>query len=113
MSAHSAQQHAPPPPALPFSTLVLMLLAIVSLSFYVRRTIGHRLWRLIHFLSYAMFALALLHGLQSGTDSPVAWARGMYWASAGSLLFLTTYRILLVSVRRKWAVEKRVKLVNP
>jgi hypothetical protein len=36
-----------------------------------------------------MLALALIHGLLSGTDSPAVWARGMYWASAASLLFLT------------------------
>lgn len=89
------------------------ILAIVSLTFYLRRKIGHRLWRLIHFLSYAMFALALLHGLQSGTDSQVAWLRDMYWASAGSLVFLTTYRILFVFMRRKEAMEKRVRNVNP
>jgi predicted ferric reductase len=72
------------------------IIALVSLTFYVRRGIGHRLWRLIHLLSYAMFALALLHGLLSGSDSAAAWARGMYWASAASLLFLTLYRVLCV-----------------
>jgi predicted ferric reductase len=82
-------------------------LAIVSLSFYVRRKIGHRLWRLIHFFSYAIFMLALLHGLQSGTDSGAAWAHGMYWASAGSLLFLTIYRILFVFMRRSAGKQMR------
>ena len=84
-------------------------LAVVSLSFYVRRKIGHRLWRLIHFLSYAMFALALIHGLMSGTDSPSMWARGIYWASAASLLFLTVYRILSTFLDRKGALKKQVR----
>jgi predicted ferric reductase len=76
------------------------ILALVSLTFYVRRAIGYRLWRLIHFLSFAAFLLALLHGLWSGSDSASAWARGMYWASGGSLLFLTSYRALPIAARR-------------
>ena len=69
-------------------------MALVGLSFYVRGAIGQRLWRLIHFLSFAVFLLALVHGLLSGTDSPAVWARGLYWLSGGSLLFLTIYRLL-------------------
>jgi predicted ferric reductase len=85
------------------------VLAVVSLTFYVRRKIGHRMWRLIHFLSYAMFVLALIHGLMSGTDSPTVWARGMYWASAASLLFLTTYRVLSIYIDRKGALKKQAR----
>lgn len=71
------------------------LLALVGLSFYVRKRIGHRAWRLIHFLSFAAFALALAHGIFSGTDSKEAWAVSFYWACAAGLLFLTIYRILV------------------
>jgi predicted ferric reductase len=85
------------------------VMALVSLTFYVRRRIGHRLWRLIHLLSYLMFALALLHGLLSGTDSGAAWARGMYWASAASLLFLTIYRILCVYSDRGGAPKRAAR----
>jgi predicted ferric reductase len=70
------------------------LLAGVGLSFYVRRRIGQRRWRMIHYLSFAVFALALVHGLSSGTDSALPWVRSIYWVSAGSLLFLTFYRVL-------------------
>ena len=35
--------------------------------------IGNRLWRLIHFVSYAVFAMVLLHCLFSGTDSGNIW----------------------------------------
>src|SRR5439155_688934 len=60
----------------------LYMMALVTLSFYVRRWIGARTWRLIHFLSFAVFALALVHGLFSGTDSSTPWALGMYLGSA-------------------------------
>jgi predicted ferric reductase len=71
------------------------VLAIVSLSFYVRKRIGHRTWRVIHFLSFLALVLALAHGLLSGTDSTLDWLRGFYFASGASLLFLTLYRIII------------------
>ncbi len=76
----------------------LYLLALVGLSFYVKAWMGRSAWRLIHFLSFALFALALIHGIFSGTDSANPWIQGLYWASGGSVLFLFCYRIL---VRRK------------
>lgn len=71
------------------------LLAIVALSFYIRKRLGHKTWRLIHYISFAVFILSLLHGLFSGTDSPLDWARMLYWAGGVSLVFLTVYRILV------------------
>ncbi|RPJ28114.1 MAG: hypothetical protein EHM33_05625 [Chloroflexi bacterium] len=67
---------------------------IVNLSFYVRSTIGPKTWRALHYLSFAMYIMGLLHGLFSGTDTPANWAQGYYWISGGSLLFLLVYRIL-------------------
>lgn len=69
--------------------------AVVAGSFYVRGRIGQRGWRRIHVLSFAVFALALGHGLASGTDSPALWAQALYGISGGSLLFLTCYRVLM------------------
>lgn len=74
--------------------LALYALAVVGLSFYLKERIGRRLWRLIHFVSFAVFALALVHGIWSGSDSGTWWARALYWLSGGSVLFLTIYRLL-------------------
>jgi predicted ferric reductase len=70
------------------------LLGIVALSFYLRRWITHRGWRALHILSFGVYFVALIHGVMSGTDSSVPWIQAGYWISAGSLLFLTTYRVL-------------------
>ncbi len=67
---------------------------IVSLSFYVRSSIGQKTWRVIHYLSFAMYIMGLVHGLFSGTDSTANWAQWYYWISGGSLLFLFVYRIV-------------------
>ena len=67
---------------------------IVNVSFYVRRSIGAKTWRVLHYLSFAMYGMGLIHGLFSGTDTSANWAQAYHWASGGSLLFLLIYRIL-------------------
>ena len=67
---------------------------IVALSFYVRSSIGQKTWRVIHYLSFAMYVMGLIHGLFSGTDSASTWVGWYYWISGGSLLFLLLYRIV-------------------
>ena len=67
---------------------------IVNLSFYVRSSIGQKTWRVLHYLSFGMYIMGLLHGLFSGTDTAANWAQWYYWISGGSLLFLLIYRIL-------------------
>jgi len=75
------------------------LLAIVGLSFYVRRRITPRIWRLVHSLSFLTYVLALAHGVASGTDSSLGWVSGLYWASGGVLLFFLIYRILVATLK--------------
>jgi predicted ferric reductase len=70
-------------------------LTAIGLSFYLKPWIGRRLWRGVHFLSFAVFALALVHGIASGSDSGSSWAQYMYWVSGASVLFLTIYRVLV------------------
>lgn len=81
--------------------LALYGLALVGLSFYVKDRIGRRMWRMLHFVSFAVFALALAHGIWSGSDSGSPWAAAIYWASGGGVLFLTVYRVLATGIRAK------------
>jgi predicted ferric reductase len=67
---------------------------LVALSFYIRSMIGQKTWRVLHYLSFAMYIMGLIHGLFSGTDTAANWAQGYYWFSGGSLLFLFVYRII-------------------
>ncbi len=50
-------------------TLALWLTLVVTLSFQVKRRIGHRAWRWLHLTSYGAFVMVTLHGLTAGTDS--------------------------------------------
>jgi predicted ferric reductase len=73
----------------------LYLLAVVGLSFYLKSRIGYRSWRVLHFASFVLFVLALLHAIGSGSDSDQQWVQLLYLISGGSVLFLTIYRILM------------------
>src|SRR5919206_2816744 len=73
----------------------LYLALVVTLSFYVRRWIGYRTWRLLHYLSFGSYVMVLMHGFFSGTDSAAPWVRGLYVGSAVSLVALTIYRIMV------------------
>src|SRR5437588_2346460 len=48
------------------------LLALVLTSL-VRRRLGYRAWRAIHWLAYASWPVAVAHGLGTGTDTKAAW----------------------------------------
>jgi len=77
------------------------LWVIIAFSFYARSRIGTRSWRLIHFVSFAAFLLAMFHGITSGTDASTLWSQILYWTTGASLLFLFIYRILARAFKDK------------
>ena len=78
----------------------LYLSAIVVGSFYVRRRIGQRAWRLLHYTTFLAFVGATAHGLMSGTDSGTPWAFGGYLAAASAVAFLFAYRVVISVAKR-------------
>lgn len=86
--------------------VAIYLSALVSFTFYIRKRIGNKAWRVIHMFSYGLFALVLLHGVFAGTDTGNVWISEMYWFSAISLVALTVYRVWVSS---KQAESKAAK----
>ena len=76
--------------AVAIGQLALYALAAIVASFWLRRAIGARLWRAIHYATFALFAAATAHGLAAGSDR----AAGLYWAAAATVLFLAIHRAL-------------------
>jgi cytochrome b561 len=70
----------------------LMLLTTISFNF--RKQIGQKRWRQLHYLTFAVYILATVHGMTAGTDSGNAGMRILYVASGLFILFLTNYRLL-------------------
>jgi len=80
---------------------------IITLSFYIRKKIGPKTWRAIHFVSFITYILVLIHGLLAGTDTSALSAQFFYMITGGLLFFMILYRILL---SRANAREKKLKL---
>ena len=67
---------------------------IIAITFYIRKAIGKKTWRVIHYASFICYLVAVIHGLTSGTDTAAVWAQDFYWITGASLLFLLVYRML-------------------
>lgn len=70
------------------------LAALLGLSFYVRRTIGTRLWRKLHRATVAVWVLGVVHTLGSGTDATTVWLRMMMLVMGAPIVFLALLRVL-------------------
>jgi sulfoxide reductase heme-binding subunit YedZ len=69
------------------------LLAALVITSVLRRHIGYRIWRAVHWSAYACWPFAVLHGLQAGSDASTPWARVVYLACAGSMLAAVGWRV--------------------
>lgn len=58
----------------------------------IRNKLRKKLWRVIHLLSYPIFAMAFVHGYFLGTDTDNAVMRTTYFASLLAVLGLTAAR---------------------
>jgi predicted ferric reductase len=98
------------PLAVAAGVIVLYGSTIVALSFYVKRVTGQKVWRWLHYTSFALFLLAMVHGIYAGTDTGEQWAQLTYLASGLVVLFLTFFRILASkrAERQPGAAAKRV-----
>jgi predicted ferric reductase len=68
--------------------------AFITATFYMKPLINQRTWRLIHYLTFALFLGALGHGIFNGTDSRNVLVQYSYLAAAVGVLFLTFFRVL-------------------
>jgi predicted ferric reductase len=72
--------------------LAFYLMLLLSSSFYVRKWLGQKTFRWLHYASYPTYLLVSLHGLGVGTDSGLLWP--LYLASVGLVVLVTIWRIL-------------------
>jgi DMSO/TMAO reductase YedYZ heme-binding membrane subunit len=88
----------------------LIVLLPVSFALKRRGRLAARTWRRLHFLGYAVWILALLHGLGAGTDTRERASLAGYGLAAGVVITAGTWR--LVS-RRPKRVPARVAVPAP
>jgi predicted ferric reductase len=78
----------------------LYLTLLVTVTFYIRKWIGQKMFRMIHLASFLGYAGVTVHGLLSGTDSPLWTVQLMYGGTALVIVFLTIYWIMMASLKR-------------
>jgi methionine sulfoxide reductase heme-binding subunit len=69
-----------------------MMIALVVTSL-VRARLTYRVWRAVHWLAYASWPLAMIHGFAAGTDSGTGWARAVYVGAIAAVLGAVGWRL--------------------
>ncbi len=82
------------PGAVAWGIVAFYLLLAVEGTSLLRARLPVRLWRWVHLTSYAMYAMATVHLLLSGTDRYNPLLRTATVASLGAVVFFTMYRLI-------------------
>ncbi len=70
-----------------------LLLALIVTSF-LRRRIGNRAWRAVHWLAYASWPVAMLHSFGTGSDAKGGWFLFLGVACGATVLAAVLWRLL-------------------
>ncbi len=76
------------------------LTLLVSVTFYIRKYIGAKTFRAIHLLSFLAYIGATVHGIFSGTDSPLWTTEAMYAGTALVIVFLTAHWLVMLALNK-------------
>lgn len=79
--------------------IALDLLAALVVTSLLRNQLGYRAWRRVHWLTYACWPVALIHGLGIGTDRSTGW-----------VLVLTMTCVLAVAAAAAWRVVAAARM---
>jgi len=75
-------------------TLALDLLVVVVLTSLLRTRLGHRSWRVVHWSAYALWPLAVVHALGSGSDMHARTVHELGAACVAVVLLSVLWRLL-------------------
>jgi methionine sulfoxide reductase heme-binding subunit len=68
-----------------------LLLALAITNRY-RKRLSYRFWRRAHYLNFAVWGLALTHGIAAGTDRVEPWALALYVGTAAAVVGFVAWR---------------------
>ena len=92
------------PLATAVGVLAAELLVALALTNHYRTRLSYRFWRRAHYLSFAIWLLALVHGVTAGTDSNTAWALLLYAIASATVGGLAAWRALQRVSVPDWAL---------
>ncbi len=76
-----------------FGALAFDLLLAVIVTSILRGRIGYRAWRLVHWLAYASWPVALVHALGTGSDARTGWFGLIALAAVGTVVLAVGWRV--------------------
>jgi predicted ferric reductase len=77
-----------------WGVVAFYLLLAVELTSLLMKRLPKKLWKGVHFSSYAMYAFATVHLLTAGSDSRSPVLRWSVIATIGAVVFFTVYRVI-------------------
>jgi sulfoxide reductase heme-binding subunit YedZ len=88
-------------------TLAVDTLVVVTAVSLLRHRVGPRAFRLVHWATYALWPIALLHSLGSGTDAGAIWFRTLAAVCVAAVLAALGWRLAPSYAGRGWARHPR------
>ena|SRR5438045_3370519 len=82
------------PFAVGLGVVAFWLTLAITVSFSLRKLIGHRAWKWLHYTSYASFGLITVHALLAGTDATQSGIRLILFGFAACVAALLSWRLL-------------------
>ena len=80
--------------AIGWGTLAVDIGGAVLITSLLRRRLGFRTWRAVHWLAYLAWPMAFLHSLTAGTDLGIWWVALSEWSSAAMVATAVLARLL-------------------
>lgn len=80
---------------LSLGTIAFDLLLALIVTSLLRARLGYRSWRMVHWLAYAAWPVALWHGLGTGTDSRLGWLLALDAAAVAAVACAVWWRLSL------------------
>jgi sulfoxide reductase heme-binding subunit YedZ len=74
-------------------TVASDLLIAIVLTSLLRRRLGYRAWRGVHWTAYACWPVAVLHGLGTGSDTKATWMLVLTLAAVAAVLVALAARL--------------------
>lgn len=75
-------------------TLAVDLLAVVTVVSLLRHRVGPRVFKTVHWLTYLLWPVALVHALGTGTDATSVWMTGLAVACFTAVTAAVGWRLL-------------------
>jgi methionine sulfoxide reductase heme-binding subunit len=88
-------------------TLAVDLLVVVTIASLLRQRVGPKMFRTVHWATYALWPLALLHALGGGTNATAPWFRGFAVACVAAVIAAVGWRLAPSFAGRGWARRPR------